>query len=72
VSGSSLGYSMFEHSLQNRKVICSMFFFCSSPELDAGEAMAGFVERRSSFELLDVCYLRRLLRMRLRYRVSDP
>ena len=27
------------HSLQNRNVICSMFFFESSPALDAGEAM---------------------------------
>jgi hypothetical protein len=27
------------HSLQNRKVICSIFFLPSSPELDAGEAM---------------------------------
>jgi hypothetical protein len=56
VSGSSLGYSMFElwnisvgtgnggrriyHSLQKRKVICSIFFFWwSSPVLDAGDAM---------------------------------
>lgn len=36
VSGSSFGYSMFEHSLQNRNVICS-FFFGASPELEAGE-----------------------------------
>lgn len=28
-----------DHSLQKRKVICSIFFFGSSPELDAGEAM---------------------------------
>jgi len=27
------------HSLQKRKVICSRFFFGSSPELDAGDAM---------------------------------
>ncbi len=33
------GYSETYHSLQNLKVICSRFFFCSSPELDAGEAM---------------------------------
>lgn len=41
MSGSSLGYSMLEHSLQNLKVICSMFFLGSSPALDAGEAIAG-------------------------------
>jgi len=30
---------MFEHSLQNRKVICSVFFLASSPELEAGDAI---------------------------------
>ena len=40
VSGSSLGYSMFEHSLQKRKVICSVPFLASSPVDDAGEAIS--------------------------------
>jgi hypothetical protein len=31
---------MFEHSLQNRKVICSVPFLASSPVDDAGEAIS--------------------------------
>jgi hypothetical protein len=31
------------HSLQKRKVICSIFFFCSSPVLDAGDAIVALV-----------------------------
>jgi len=30
---------MLEHSLQNRKVICSVFLESSPPVLEAGEAM---------------------------------
>jgi hypothetical protein len=32
-------FSQTHHSLQNLKVICSMFFLGSSPVLDAGDAI---------------------------------
>lgn len=37
---------MFEHSLQNRKVICSVPFLASSPVDDAGEAISNLVDER--------------------------
>jgi len=56
---------MFEHSLQNRKVICFIDFFGSSPVLDAGDAMIVKVERkgdtesRSYFALAETNYVLR-------------
>lgn len=35
------GEGIWYHSLQNRKVICSIFF-CSSPELDSGDAIVAW------------------------------